>query len=517
MAEQAASQRNFLRSAPVLLLKGCGLYFIYHFPLMPAYSLLGAVWRPLALLVPGLLFLVLFGHERWLDRCPPVRRAGAALYTGWLIAFCLAVMALQWLIDWRMVVGLSAAALIAGGSVGGRRARIAPVILIGCLAFTAWHEPYLIASRARLFFGIFLATAVGALFLDDAPRRFRRIDFAALVLLAPSIFSLAAFYRGPAGEVPADPAVRFRHAGDAAAAPHLGAGRDLREAVFDCDGALLLGSSDIPGLQRIADGTVTVLDEAPAGDNLDIRCGAEASVSYGTRIGEVVWRTEVGVTRRQLGEPILMVAGRETPTSLYAMGNKGLLALLTRPELAVQAQRGGGEGFFGALRGSGVNIDLFHDAENKALYRSVMLRGVEKLDPDSLATIGRYPLPASVGGTLALDAAGGRLFVADWLGTRITILDAGDLRLLGRLQAPRGVRRLVYDPARRLLLAGSYFTGEVLIYESGDERPWRRLPVGRRVRGLTLTGDRCLGVSAAGVFEIDLNALNPAPVFFGDE
>jgi len=510
MAPHKQLGRPFL---PLLLvpLQICGLYFVYHFPLMPAYSLAGAVWPPLALSIPVLLLLVLFGRERCSRRFPRVWRLGAILYTVWLAAFALLVVGLQWLVDRRMALLFVAAALAAGESFGRkRRAWLGPAIFAVCLGGLAWREPFLAASQARLIFSLFLTAVVGALFVGGAWRRVRQIDFAALVLLAPVVFSLHAFYHGPVLAVPADPAVRFLFPADSPAIPKIGAGKDLRYAVRDCTGALLLGSGESPGLERIDDGAATSIDQAPAGDNLEAWCDAGAAGSgllYGARTGEVVWRSEESVTRRQLGEPVLMVAGRASPAAVYAMGNKSLLALLSRPQLAVQAQRGGGQGFFGALFGSGVNIDLLYEAENESLFRSAMLRGVEKLDPDSLETIARYPLPASVGGTLALDVAGKRLFVSDWLGRRIMVLDVGDLRPLGRLAAPRGVRRLVYDPARRLLLAGSYFTGEVLIYGPGDERPRHRLPVGRRVRGLALAGGRCLGVSAAGIFEIEPAAL----------
>jgi hypothetical protein len=233
------------------------------------------------------------------------------------------------------------------------------------------------------------------------------------------------------------------------------------------------------------------------GDNLVVHCEGVVSSAYGTRGGEVVRRVRGGVERRSATpDPVLTVQAAWAENLLFAMNRTTSVSARRLDDLQPLAERR-----------SGVNLDILYAPSTRTLYRSVLLRGVEALEPATLEWRGAYEMPGRVGGALAIDERHGRLFVADWLGRSIAVLDARDLTLVARLTAPRGLRHLVYDDQREWLLAGSYFGGEVWIY-----RPYRggdpaRLPVGRRVRQLSVAGDRCLGVSARGVFEIDLTAL----------
>jgi hypothetical protein len=486
-------------------LSALGLYLVYHFQLMLAWSALGEIWAPLALLIPPAVLYVVYRR----DRLRVQRRASYILLGGvyrvWTVAFAGGALILSWLADPAACLGALAAGAIAAWAFPKR----GPVGLLawGALAAAsvavAAREPWLGRDPLRAALGAALLLSVGWLFATDERRRVARFDFVALTLLAPTVFSIMAFYRAPAARpTAADPAVRFLYAADdSTSPPRVREGADLRFAAADCDGSLLLGGASSPGIERMAAGAASPpaapIDSAKSGDNINVACGAGQALLYGRRDGRVVYRPAAGQERRAaFDQPVLKAEADWGDGIAFVMGRTDLLAVLRLPSLSVAAQRR-----------SGVNIDILYAPQLRTLFRSTLLRGVEAMTPASLTVQGLYPMPTSVGGALAYDPDHDRLFVSDWLGATLHVVDPRDLTAVVRVKAPRGVRSLVYDRRRELLLAASYFTGEALAYRPYVGGPPLRLAVGRRVRGLTLDGGRCLGVSAAGVFAVDLDQL----------
>lgn len=490
----SSARRKIFRWPPAAV----GLYLIYHFPLALAYSGLAAIWTPLALLIPPLVLVAVFRRTQIRVDHPILSRLAAGLYHLWVVGFTAGVLLLTLLVDRWLLAGAVVLAGIGGWAFEkNQRQWVAYGSFAAAVALAVWREPLLAADAARLLFGAVFLGSIAWLFAAGEVHRVRRFDFTVLILLAPTIFVLTAFYRFPETSVKADPDVEFLYsAADPATLPPVRNGADLRFAVRDCAGELLLGSADQPGLERLAKPPLEV-EHAPAGDNLLVSCTAEEALFYGLRNGEVVWRPAKGEPRRlMLPQPILKVQADPTTRRAFAMGRTDLLTVLRLPGLDPLVERR-----------TGINIDLLFVPETHSLYRSSLFGGVEMLEPGTLAVRGRLALPISVGGTMVYDSDHERLFLSDWLGAVIRVLDPLDLTLVAKLTAPYGVRCLAYDRPRQLLLGGSYFTGEVWVYRPYAPGKPVRLPVGRRVRDLTIDGDHCLGVSAAGVFRLNLERI----------
>ena len=378
-----------------------------------------------------------------------------------------------------------------------RRAGIFCLWLAATLLAPVWREPWLVSTWGRQAFGAVLLGSMAVLFATTELRRIKAIEFGTMVLLAPLVFTLFAFYRAPEKPPTGDARVRFLYSSTDAKAPaRVRRGDDLRFAARDCRGRLLLGGASSPGLE-ILDGRSAVLDPAPTGDNLLPICVGRPGLAYGARDGSVIWQGDDGERKTfAMGQPVLMVQYDPRRDLIFAMNRLTRLVSLRLSDFDLVAQHAGG-----------VSIDILYSPEQDVLYRSVFLRGVETLEPQTLEVIGVRELPLSVGGTMAVDPAHRRLFLTDWLGGTLYVLDARDLTPAAELPADHGMRRVVFDRQRELLLAGSYFRGDVLVYRPNIGGPPLRLHVGRRVRELALDGDRCLGVSAAGVFALDLNAI----------
>ena len=479
-----------------------GLYFVFHFPLLLAYSALGRVWAPLAALIPPLVLYVVYRRDQLRIRHRILFFLGSLGYQTWTAGFTLGILALAWLIDrWVWCGVLIAAGLVIWLFPKKKYAWANFALLVLCLTIVVAREPWLLASVGRIIFGVVLLMAVGALFRTGEIMRIGRNEYLVLLLLAPLISLLTAFYRAPDLHMEAKTeasAVRFLFsAGQPAAPSGVRDGADLRFAARDCDGALLVGGARSPGLERI-DQQLSILDARPTGDNLEVICTGRRGLLYGTRTGEVVFQPADGAARQyRMDAPVLVVQADWIDYRAFVMDHWRKIAALSLPNLGLLAERQGG-----------VNIDLLFEPGRKVLYRSAAFRGVEMLEPETLQLQGAYALPFSVGGTLAFDPDHQRLYISDWLGTKIRVLDGRDLRPVALLSADRGIRRLVYDRVTELLLAGSYFRGDVLVYRPYQGGPPWRLPVGRRVRDLRIEGRQCLGVSAAGIFSLDLDHIS---------
>jgi hypothetical protein len=480
---------------PLLAVISVALYLVFHFPLTLLYSAAGDIWAPLAAGIPLATLYVIYRRPLLKIHFKKTFWLGKLLYWTWTAAFALAAGAVAWLVDRTAMVGAATATVIAVYFFRKKSTKwLAFLALAAVVLAAAWRAPWLTASFGRLLFGAVLLGSMVVLFATEEVRRIEPIEFGAMVFLAPLVFSILAFYRAPEPLLTHVPGVEWIHSTAEPAAPaRVRRGGDLRFAVRDCQGRLLLGGASQPGLEVLGDHAV-VLENAPMGDNLLPLCDGRDAMLYGTRAGNVVWRN--GRVRREfaMGQPVLTVQYDPRRYLVFAMNRFTRLVTLDLPNL-----------YFVAQRESGISIDILFSPEQGVLYRSVFLRGVEMLEPATLNVIGTRKFPASVGGTMASDPGHRRLFLSDWLGDFLYVLDARDLAPLAELPTDRGIRQLAFDAKRGLLLAGSYFRGDVLVYRPNAGGSPRRFHVGKRVRGLTLDGDRCLGVSASGIFALDLN------------
>ncbi|HPQ69865.1 MAG TPA: hypothetical protein PKW95_12120 [bacterium] len=483
---------------PIYLLAGFALYLVFHFQLALAYSALALVYKPLVVLIPLAVLYVVYRRDELALRFSILSKLFKLIYWLWTWGMVAAAMTLALLVDPVLLVVATIAAAVAI-YVWDRGVRIwfALIAFVVAVTIVVLREPWLIGDLSRWLFGLIMLLALIALFATHETARITRFDFAVFVLLAPLFFSFSAFYRGPAKVENPDGAVTFLYeAGGHEAPDRVRAGLDLRFALPDCDGALLLGGASTPGLELLSE-PPQELDRRATGDNLITLCDGRGALLYGTRTGQVVFRPADGEAREyEMGSAALMVQADVEHYRAFAMDRYDHLVSLRLPNLSLLAERRGG-----------VNIDIHYMPYTGYLYRSVLGRGLEMIEPGTLEVVTTLELPYSVGGTMTHDERNGILYLSDWLGERIHALGARDLTRLAELPAERGVRQLAYSPEHQLLLAGSYFRGRILVYDPIAGRGPRRIDVGRRVRGLTIDGGQCRGVSAAGVFTIDLPQL----------
>lgn len=483
---------------PIYLLAGFALYLVFHFPLALVYSALAAIWKPLALVIPPAVLLVVYRRQALVLRFSVLSKLLKLIYWLWTWSVVAAAVVLAMLIDPMLLVAVLIAAAIAfyfwDRKVLGWVALIA---FAGAVSVTVLREPWLAADITRWAFGLAMLISFVALFATHETLRITRLEFTVFVVLAPLFFLFFAFYRGPAHIEQPDGSVTFIHQTGVHDAPwRVRVGEDLRFAVPDCDGTLLLGGASSPGLELLSE-PPRVLDERPTGDNLMRLCSGRGGLLYGTRAGQVVFRPADGEAREYaMGQAALLVQADPAHYRAFAMDRWDHLVSLRLPNLTLLAERR-----------DGVNIDIHYVPATKYLYRSVLFRGLEMIEPGTLAVVTTLEFPRSIGGTMTHDPENMVLYLSDWLGKTIYALGAHDMNRLAELPAERGIRQLAYSADHHLLLAGSYFRGRILVYDPIKGKGPLRLNVGRRVRGLTIDGDRCRGVSAAGVFEIDLPQL----------
>jgi hypothetical protein len=110
---------------------------------------------------------------------------------------------------------------------------------------------------------------------------------------------------------------------------------------------------------------------------------------------------------------------------------------------------------------------------------------------------------------MALDAAGGRLFVGNMAATRLQVFDARTLAMQREVEVGRGARSLLWRGAFGTLLVGEYFSGWLVAYDS-DLKEIGRVYAGRRLRSIQpLRSDSVLTASAAGALAINLPTVFP--------
>lgn len=484
---------------PLRLAAAVALYLVFHFQLLLTYSLAGEVWSPLALLIPVIVLYVVYRRPILKVRHPILYQAVRFLYWSWVCLFLAASVILAGLVDAIILLPILIAAVAAVYFFSTKRLKwLSYLAFVGAVLAVVAREPALISDTGRFAFGSIMLITVGLLFATEDLQRITNWDFAVLVVLAPIIFLLFSFYRLPDQSTnQIDSAGQFLYsATDAGAPARIRSGEDLRFVIPDCAGELLLGGASRPGLEKLGEKTI-VLNEEPTGDNLIPVCRGRQALLYGTRSGQIVFQPMEGETKTHpMDQPVLKVEFDQTRYRAFAMDRYKTVTVFSLPNLNSENKTVGG-----------VNIDILFSPRENILYRSTCLDGLEALQPPNLYVFGVYKAPFSLGGTMALDQPHQRLYFSDWLGRAIHVLDSLDLKLVAKLPTDRGIRQLVYDESRELLFAGSYFRGDVLVYKPYQQSEPIRLHVGRRVRGLTLDEGRCLGVSAAGVFALDLAQL----------
>lgn len=105
---------------------------------------------------------------------------------------------------------------------------------------------------------------------------------------------------------------------------------------------------------------------------------------------------------------------------------------------------------------------------------------------------------------MALDARNNRLFVSNMAATELLVFDTQSLRRVAEIKVPRGCRNLLWDDETQTLLAGGYFSGELLAF-GGDLKPLGRVEAGFRLRAITADGSgKAMLASARGLLEIDI-------------
>lgn len=102
--------------------------------------------------------------------------------------------------------------------------------------------------------------------------------------------------------------------------------------------------------------------------------------------------------------------------------------------------------------------------------------------------------------------AGDRVFVARPLASEVVVVDADELKVVGRFPAGYGVRDLEVDEERGILYAGNYFEGTLDAIALDGGRRLRRVFVGKLLRGLLVDPDydRLYLAVGCGVKTIDL-------------
>ena len=115
----------------------------------------------------------------------------------------------------------------------------------------------------------------------------------------------------------------------------------------------------------------------------------------------------------------------------------------------------------------------------------------------------RLPLSAT---SVAVDAGRKRLFVADPSLARVNVYDGKTLKRLDSWKAMYMVRELELAPLRRRLIAGSYRSGEVRVFDTGSGRVVQRFRFGRMLRQVAVSPDqkKAAAVSYCGLFVFDL-------------
>lgn len=131
---------------------------------------------------------------------------------------------------------------------------------------------------------------------------------------------------------------------------------------------------------------------------------------------------------------------------------------------------------------------------------------VDTYDLTTLARRQTYRWPGDIGfhfGTV--DPAGRRAYLASTSSGLLRVLDLDTLKPIGQTKLEAGLRNVNFDPARRLVLIGSYFRGNLFVYSPERDEVVATVFLGPRLRWVQVDAEtgRWYATSSAGGFEID--------------
>ena len=128
-------------------------------------------------------------------------------------------------------------------------------------------------------------------------------------------------------------------------------------------------------------------------------------------------------------------------------------------------------------------------------------RRVLEFDENTLELKGASD-PSRVFMDLALSPDGRRIYAPSIFTEDIYMLDAENLKIIGRIHAPFHVRKLEFSTDGRYLYAGSYLGGDVVVYEVSSSKRLGSFYVTPRIEGLAATKKYLYAAGAGGLFRI---------------
>ena len=103
---------------------------------------------------------------------------------------------------------------------------------------------------------------------------------------------------------------------------------------------------------------------------------------------------------------------------------------------------------------------------------------------------------------LALSPDGSRVYAPSIFTQDIYVLNAEDLKIIGRIKAPFHVRKLEFSADGKYLYAAAYLGGDVAVYDAASSRRLGSFYVTPRLEGLSATGRYLYAAGAGGLFRI---------------
>jgi len=128
-------------------------------------------------------------------------------------------------------------------------------------------------------------------------------------------------------------------------------------------------------------------------------------------------------------------------------------------------------------------------------------RRVFEFDEDTLELKGASD-PSRAFMDLALSPDGKRVYAPSIFTQDIYMLNADDLKIIGKIHAPFHVRKLEFSADGKYLYAASYLGGDVVVYDAASSARLGSFYVTPRLEGLSATKKYLYAAGAGGVFRI---------------